>query len=115
MAIGVGRLEEHAAAKPLLDTHGKAVVTGPSAVVSEQDPTELRIRDALGNRNLTRRIKRWRILVPPLGKLLADVADIPHVEEQVVRERMLDIEVPLLDIGSAIALVDAEGDRGSAP
>src|SRR5215469_11403444 len=115
MAISIRCLEEHAAAEALLEAHGKAVVTGPSAVVRQEDPTEGWVRDTFGNRNGTRRVKGWGVLIPALGKLLARIAHVSHIEEQVVREEVLDIEVPLLDVRGAIALVDAEGNRGSAP
>src|SRR6266536_3807953 len=109
VAVSIGSKKIHPTRKPLFSSNRHAVITGPAAIISEKKPAEVRIRHTLLDGNEACRIRRGNVLVTPLRKLLAHVSDIPHVQQPVFGEIVLQIKRPLLHVRRAVPLINAEG------
>src|SRR2546427_812802 len=96
MAVGVARLEGNPARKPLGQGRLQTVVVGTRQVLRLVD--ELQIGEFSGvGADAGRRIDL--IKVAAAGQSVAVIADIAEVQRKVVREGVLDTDVPVHGVG----------------
>src|SRR6266446_6432704 len=108
MAVGVAGLESNSAGKPLGQGRLQAVVVGTRKVLRLVDERQIRELSRVGA-DAGRRIDL--IDVAATGQSVAVIANIAQVQRKVVREGVLDTDVPVHGVG--VLEIRVHGDHAA--